>query len=93
MMRYWDCGYGFSGMDGFGGIFMIFFWIIIVVLFIALMRRMLWLGGGMSRRRDMFYGGHMGGGKDSIDILKERYAKGEINKTEFDEKKKDLEAG
>ncbi|HEY9481165.1 MAG TPA: SHOCT domain-containing protein, partial [Candidatus Paceibacterota bacterium] len=29
----------------------------------------------------------------SIEILKERYAKGEIGKEEFEAKKKDLEAG
>lgn len=88
MMRYFDCGYGYSGMNGFGGLFMIFFWIAILILFVAIMRRVLWWGGNRSQRRD-FYGTHESE-RDPVDILKERYAKGEINKNEFDERKRDL---
>jgi len=70
---------GGYGMGWFGGIFMIVFWIVVIVGIVFLIR---WLvqstrGGG-------------GSAESSLEILKRRYAKGEINKKEFEQKKKDL---
>ena len=66
------------GMGYFGMVFMVFFWILIIVL-IGYFVKMI-----MDRGR----------GGESIetaeDILKKRYARGEISKEEFDTMKKDL---
>jgi len=79
--------FGFGPFGGFGWIFMIVFWGLIIWAIIAVIR------GGLGK-------GHMCGhdhgddahGKDKspLEILKERYAKGEIDKKEFEERKKDL---
>jgi len=53
----------------------IILWVFIWPLFLIGLRRMR---------------GNRGINKTALDILKERYAKGEINKQEFEEKKKDL---
>ncbi len=73
---------------GFGvfGIFMMIFWIAILVLLVfgvvALAR---WLGGQARPAAP-------GGGDTALEILKRRYARGEINKEEFESKRKDLES-
>ncbi|KKU79720.1 MAG: hypothetical protein UY04_C0003G0002 [Parcubacteria group bacterium GW2011_GWA2_47_7] len=78
-----DFGYGYMG--GFGLIFMLIFWGLVILGIISLARS--GFGGGYACGHSHSDGAHE---KSPLDILKERYAKGEINKQEFEEKKKDL---
>ncbi len=75
-------GYGMMGGFGFGWIFMILWWVIIIAGVIALVR---WLGTSGSGAS-----GHGGTSRQPLDILKERYARGEINEQEFQKIKRDL---
>ncbi len=76
-------GGGLAGVSLIGGLVMIVFWIIVIVLIIAAIRY--WIAG------DQHLDHHFKNSTDSaLEILKERYAKGEIDKKEFDEKKKDI---
>ena len=68
------------GMGFGGGFFMILFWIVIIVAVVMLVK---WLAGGSSRF-------DLPREKSALDILKERYARGEIGKEEFEQKKRDL---
>jgi len=66
--------YGY-GMMGSGGMFFgLLFWIIIIVLAYFLIKSL--IEQNKTRRGD---------GKSALDIAKERYAKGEITKEEFEE--------
>lgn len=80
-------GYG-AGL-GFGWIFIVIFWGLIIWGIIALIRHN---GGGCCGMGGHDHNAHKknGGENTALEILKERYAKGEINKQEFEEKKKDL---
>jgi putative membrane protein len=81
----WHTGPGMMGnwnMGWFGGIFMVVFWILIVVGLVSVIK---WLvqATGNRRRGDQ-------SGSRAMDILKERYARGEIDKVQFEDMKRDL---
>lgn len=70
--------YYYGHMFGWGGgIFMLIFWVAVILIIVWAIQS---VGDSGGRTRS------------AQDILKERYAKGEINKQEYEEKKKDLES-
>lgn len=81
-------GGGVMGRGSGGwGIGWVISWIIGLIFFAAIIAAVVWLigyvfrsGTGPSTRQE----------ETPLDILKKRYARGEINKQEFEEKKKDL---
>lgn len=66
---------------GLGWVHMLLFWILLVLLIAALAK---WVFGGPAWRDRRLE-------KSTLDILKERYARGEINREEYEQKKRDLE--
>jgi putative membrane protein len=70
------------GMGWFGGIFMIIFWILIIVGLVFVIRWLIQSSKGES--------GRVSSSSRALEILKERYARGEIERKEFEEKKQDL---
>ena len=80
-MPAWGWGWGWGHMM-FGGVMMIVFWGGIILLIVSLVRS--------------FGGSSQSGGLNALpratplDILKERFAKGEIDKKEYDERRKTL---
>lgn len=60
--------------------FLVIWWVIVIAVIVVFVR---WIAQKLKGGRN---------GKSSVDILKERYARGEIDKKEFHEKKKDIES-
>lgn len=79
MMSDWG-SIGGWGM-GFGIVFMLLFWGLVILGIIALAR---WLMTQSSSSRNSR-------GKSPLEIVQERYARGEINREEYEQKKRDLE--
>jgi len=80
MMMPWDMfGWGFGA---FGMLFMLVFWVLIIAGIVFLVK---WL---VDQARPG--GSAPPGGESALDILKKRYARGEIDKDEFEAKKRDL---
>jgi putative membrane protein len=67
---------------GYGGGMMWIFWVLLIIVVLWVIKTM------MVQGRD---GNPTGQDKTALDILKERYAKGEIEHDEFVQKRKDLE--
>ncbi len=65
---------------GFGFVFMILFWGLIILGIVAIAK---WLFASLS-------GAGMPKERAALDILKERYARGEIDQEEFEQKRRDL---
>jgi putative membrane protein len=81
----WNMGPGMMGgwgMGWFGGIFMILFWILILIGLVFVIK---WLIQSTSRARN-----NGQSGSRALEILKERYARGEIDKAQFEDMKRDL---
>ena len=78
-------GYGLGhGIGLFGGFFMLIFWVLFIWLIIAFVR------GASGHHGRSCCSGHDHGDKerndDALEILRQRFAKGDIDKEEFEEK-------
>jgi putative membrane protein len=70
--------YGY-GMNGFGYFTMALFWVVLIIAVVYVMRRSEW---GQAPRKEE---------DQALSILRERYAKGEMNKEEFEERRRALQ--
>ncbi len=66
-------------MYGFFGGFMWLFWLVVIVAIIWAVKA---IGGGPTERS-----------KSALDVLDERYARGDIGREEYEQKRKDIKGG
>lgn len=69
-----------GGWMGFGYVFMVAIWVLVALGIVALVR---WIASLPEGQRG-------GRGKTPLEILQERYARGEIERDEYEQKKRDL---
>ncbi|OIQ89002.1 hypothetical protein GALL_291250 [mine drainage metagenome] len=70
------------GWMGFGMLGMLLFWVFLIIGIVALVKGTWGSGASAGRHQE----------RTALDILRERYARGEIEKEEFEQKKRDLTA-
>lgn len=80
----WDGGW--HGMI-FGPFFMLLLLAAVVVVVVLVLR---WLGGPTAHHPQSHGAPHPAAGKTALDILKERYARGEIDTQEYEERRRVL---
>lgn len=81
MMDYMGGTGGWGPGFGFGWVFMLLFWVLVIVGIVALVKWLL-IGSGAGNPQPP--------DKTPLQILEERYARGEIDQAEFLQKKRDL---
>ena len=77
---WWHPGWGWGHMI-FGGLMMIAFWGGIILLIVLLVR---WFGGASGHSHESMPRSH----RTPLEILQERFARGDIDKTEYEERRK-----
>lgn len=75
----WHDGWGWGHMF-FGSIMMLLFWGGLIILIVLAVR---WMGAGPGRAN-----GGAAPGSRALDVLEERFARGEIDKEEFEERRR-----
>lgn len=89
----WNGPFGGGGWDGWGWfwpfhfVFPILFWALIITAVVMLVRYATGWGGHPMGPGMMGHGMH---GRSGLDVLEERYARGEISRDEYLEKRRDI---